>query len=270
MRGNLLWDALQNPSRKYERELRHLKLSAEEVFLECLTVIDEVKENPKLASFRMESLWDSVFCDLRDLDLGDADDRELGFGASVIVYSVLMVVSMCRGVYYTQLAMSLINQICNHSEDVYNRLHDDFMTNVWRLGEERLRDYVQEYIASDELWLSDDIMENLRDIPILSVVVSESKNQPESEGKQLSRLTNRQQIILFEKLLNIPLTTEYTNISALSKFLSKVSGNSPDSIRQRIMKGIDYDDEQVKKDVEILATLLEPISVEIAKKMRER
>ena len=144
------------------------------------------------------------------------------------------------------------------------------MTNVWRLGEERLRDYVQEYIASDELWLSDDIMENLRDIPILSVVVSESKNQPESEGKQLSRLTNRQQIILFEMLLNIPLTTEYTNISALSKFLSKVSGNSPDSIRQRIMKGIDYDDEQVKKDVEILATLLEPISVEIAKKMRER
>lgn len=142
MRGNLLWDALQTPSRRYERELRNLKLSAEEVLLECLTVMDEVKESPKEASFRMQSLWDTVYCDLRDLDLGDAEERELELGTSVIAYSAMLVMSMCRGTYYTRLTMSLMEQICEHKGEEFDRMQAEFMTNVWRLGEERLTAYV--------------------------------------------------------------------------------------------------------------------------------
>jgi len=268
MRGNLLWDALQTPSRRYERELRNLKLSAEEVLLECLTVMDEVKESPKEASFRMQSLWDSVYCDLRDLDLGDADDKELEIGTSVIVYGVMLVMSMCRGTYYTRLTMSLMEQICEHGGVEFERLQAEFMTNVWRLGEEQLKAYLQQYMDSDELWLSDYLKEKLKDVPLMSVVVKGEKNLPASDGKKVEQLTNRQQIILFEQLLDVPLTSEYTNVKALATFLSRVSGNSAGSIRQRIMAGIDYDDEQVKKDVELLAEIIEPISAKIAEKMR--
>ena len=268
MKGNLLWDALQNPSRRYERELRNLKLCAEEVLLECLTVMDEVKESPKEASFRMQSLWDSVFCDLRDLDLGDADERELELGTSVIVYSVILVMSMCQGTYYTKLVMSLMEQICEHDEEEFERLQAEFLTNVWRMGEERLKAYVQEYMDSDEVWLSDELKEKLKDVPLMSVVVKADRNSAANETKKVGRLTNRQLVILFEQLLNVPLTSGLTNIKALAELLSKVSGNSAGSIRQRIMAGIDYDDEQVKKDVEKLATLIEPISATVAENLR--
>ena len=59
---------MQNPSRTIERELTHLRLTTEEVFHETFRVLDEVKENPKDASFMMRGLWDSVYCDLRELD----------------------------------------------------------------------------------------------------------------------------------------------------------------------------------------------------------
>ena len=67
---------LQNPSRTIERGLTHLRLTTEEVFHETFRVLDEVKENPKDASFMMRGLWDSVYCDLRELD-EDASDDEL-------------------------------------------------------------------------------------------------------------------------------------------------------------------------------------------------
>lgn len=236
--------------------------------LECLTVLDEVKESPKEASYRMQGFWDSVYCDLRDLDLGNADEEELKLGTSVIVYSVMLVLSMCRGTYYTKLTMSLMGQICDHVAEMYELLQAEFMTQVWRLGEERLTAYVWEYMGSDEIWLSNDLREKLKDVPLLSVVTVGDRNPAASDGKKVEILTNRQLIILFEQLLNIPLSSEYTNVNALATLLSKVSGNSAGSIRQKIMAGIDYDDEQVKKDVETLAKLIEPFSPDIAENLR--
>lgn len=258
---------MQNPSRKYERELKHLKLSAEEVLLECLTVIDDVKENPKQATFNLHSLWDSVYCDLRDLDLGDAEDEELELGASIIVYSVMLVMSMCNGSYYTKLTTLLIDQLCQHGDDTFERLQQDFMANVWRMGEEKLKRYARKYMDSEELWLSDDLREKLKDVPKMVVVNADSK-KPTNDDKKGDTLSNRQLIILFEQLLNVPLTAEYTNQNALAKLISRVSGKSHGSIRQKIIDGIDYDDENTRNDLEVLIALIEPVSQKIAERMR--
>lgn len=267
MQGNPIWDALQNPSRKYERELKHLKLSSEEVLLECLTILDNVKESPKRATFLLQGILDSVYCDLRDLDLGDAEEEELELGASIIVYSVMLLLSMCNGSYYTRLTILLIDQLSQHGYETFERLQADFMPNVWRLGEEHLKGYVTEYMDSDELWLSDELMDKLKDIPKMTVVSAENRT-PANDDKKVDTLSNRQLIILFEQILNIPLTSEYTNQNALAKLISRVSGNSPGSIRQKIRDGIDYDDENTKKDVEFLITLMEPVSKEIAERMK--
>lgn len=267
MQGNPIWDALRNPSRRYERELKHLKLSSEEVLLECLTLLDDVKERPKRATSLMQGMWDSVYCDLRDLDLGDAEDEELALGASIIVYSVMLLLSMCNGSYYTKLTTLLIDQLSQHGDETFERLQTDFMPNVWRLGEEHLKRYVAKYMDSDELWLSDELMEKLKDIPKMTVVSADDR-KPTNDEKKDDKLSNRQLIILFEQMLNVPLTSEYTNQSALANLISRVSGNSPGSIRQRIRDGIDYDEDNVKKDMEVLISLMKPISPKLAERMK--
>lgn len=268
MRGNILWDALQTPTRKYERKLKNLKLSSEEVLLECLTLMDDIKEKPREAPFNMQSLWDSVYCDLRDLDLGDADEQELELGTNVILYSVMLMLSMCNGTHYLKMTTMLIEQICQHSDTIFEQLKDDFMPNIWRLGEEKLQLYVREYMDSEELWLSDELCEMLEGVPKMSVVSNEERKASNTDEKSIETLSNRQLIILFEQLMNIPLTPDYTNQSALAKLLSRVSGRSKAGIRQKIIQGIDYDDEAVRSDLQVVISLIKPISPELAERMK--
>lgn len=150
---------LQNPSRTIERELTHLRLTTEEVFSETFRLLDEVKENPKDASFMMRSLWDSIYCDLRYLD-EDASEDELKLATSEVVYVIMLMISIVDGSWYTRLTMLLMEQITANSNH-YDRLQMLFMPNLWRYGEERVKAYLNDYMASDEVWLSDEINESL-------------------------------------------------------------------------------------------------------------
>lgn len=146
---------LQNPSRTIERELTHLRLTTEEVFCETFRVLDEVKENPKDASFIMQGLWDSTYCDLRELD-DEASDEELQLATSEIVYVIMLMLSMVDGSWYTKLTMVMMEQITANSS--YNdRLQMLFMPNLWRYGEEKVKAYLKEYMESEDAWISNEI-----------------------------------------------------------------------------------------------------------------
>lgn len=90
----------------------------------------------------------------------------------------------------------------------------------------------------------------------------------ETADSKVDQLTNRQLIILFENLLNVALQSEYTNISAFADLISRVSGRSSGSVRQKIMAGNSYDDVSIKQDVRKLIALVEPISKEKAEILR--
>lgn len=150
---------LQNPSRTIERGLTHLRLTTEEVFCETFCVLDEAKENPKDASFMMRGLWDNIYCDLRELD-EDASEDELQLATSELVYVVMLMLSMVDGSWYTKLTMVLMEQITANSSH-YDHLQMLFMPNLWRYGEEKVKAYLNEYMESDDVWISDDINECL-------------------------------------------------------------------------------------------------------------
>jgi hypothetical protein len=82
-------------------------------------------------------------------------------------------------------------------------------------------------------------------------------------------LSNRQLVIMSEALLDVSLSSQFTNIKALARFISKVSGRSEGSIRTCINNGIDYDNAHVRNDVESVAILLEPIKPELADVLRK-
>ena len=107
----------------------------------------------------MRGLWDSVYCDLRELD-EDASDDELQLATSELVYVVMLMLSMVDGSWYTKLTMVLMEQITENSSH-YDRLQMLFMPNLWRYGEEKVKAFLNEYMESDEVWISDEIDECL-------------------------------------------------------------------------------------------------------------
>lgn len=88
------------------------------------------------------------------------------------------------------------------------------------------------------------------------------------EELEVEQLTTQQLIVLFEALLDVSLNPQYTNQSALANLLSRISGYKPNSIRQKIISGVDYDKQQVKSDALLVAALLEKIKPDLAEKLR--
>lgn len=82
-------------------------------------------------------------------------------------------------------------------------------------------------------------------------------------------MSNRQLVIMSEALLDVSLSSQFTNIKALARFISKVSGRSEGSIRTCINHGIDYDNAFVKNDVEAVASLLDAIKPDVAEMLRK-
>ena len=89
---------------------------------------------------------------------------------------------------------------------------------------------------------------------------------PDENGS--TALTNRQLVILFEALLDLSLSSQFTNIKGLARFISKISGRSEGSVRNYITNGIDYDNAFVRNDVEVVASLLDAIRPDLAEKLR--
>lgn len=258
--SELLYKVISKPARELEREMSHFRFSVEELFLEVMSIIDNIKEVPQEAVGVTRDLWDTLYCDLRDLDTADSPEEEIKTATSEIVYTALLLLSCCEGALYGKLVFELSLQLGERHPGALDRIQVMYMPDVWRIGEEKLRIRIQEYMASEE-WISDDIREMFENLPSETQSVGDNTKEV---AKNDSALTNRQLAILFEHLLNVSLQPGYTNIKAFSQLLAEVSGRSAGSIRQTIMKGVDYESSNVHADIDRIEALIRPISERIA------
>ena len=97
----------------------------------------------------------------------------------------------------------------------------------------------------------------------------ENRQEAANEGN-IVQLTNRQVIILMASLMGISLSPTDTNHSELSRLLSRITGRSPQSLRQSIMSyardGLDK--AGAKRDAQQVASLIEHFCPDIAERIR--
>ena len=93
--SELLYKVMSKPARELEREMSHFRFSVEELFLEVMSIIDNIKEVPQEAVGVTRDLWDMLYCDLRDLDTADSPEEEIKTATSEIVYTALLLLSCC-------------------------------------------------------------------------------------------------------------------------------------------------------------------------------
>ena len=262
-KNNIIYKAFAAPCKKYEAQPKGFKLSPEELFWECMMVLDDIKESPEDARFQLQDFWNEKVVDYEDLS-GNVPRDNIEVAANMVTMCVAICLNGLDLSLYNTLTSVLISQI-NGEEPSVIEMRECFTANIYRLGEDKFNTAVAEYMDSD-VFESEDIEGFLEDLP---EPPSRNEEEKKSTDGQYEQLTNRQLMILFDLFLNKGFSTEYCNQNALATLLSRVSGRSMGSIRQKIREGVDYEVEDVRNDVNMLAQLLEPIDDSIAEKMRK-
>ena len=259
--GLVLYKAFQKPIREFEAEATGFRLSPEEVFWQVVVVLDKVKEYQEDALIDIRGLWDDIYVDYRDLS---DDDKGLDLFTAITVFCIQTCLVMLNVPLYRTMT-SIIGEQLAKKDQPSQKMEAAVLNNITRVGTDKFKDAVQVYMNSEEDWLSDEIEEVLDTTPNIQQCIPQKKEDNETKAIQL---TNRQLMILFDLFLNKGFSTEFCNQRALATLLSRVSGRSEGSIRQKIREGVDYEIEDVHNDVNLLAQLLEPIDNTLAEKMR--
>ena len=259
--GLVLYKAFQKPIREFEAEATGFRLSPEEVFWQVVVVLDKVKEYQEDALIDIRGLWDDIYVDYRDLS---DDDKGLDLFTAITVFCVQTCLVMLNAPLYRTMA-SIIGEQLAKKDQPSQKMESAVLNNITRIGTDKFKAVVQDYMNSEDDWLSDEIEEVLDATPNIQQGIPQKKEDNETKAIQL---TNRQLMILFDLFLNKGFSTEFCNQRALATLLSRVSGRSEGSIRQKIREGVDYEIEDVRNDVNLLAQLLEPIDNTLAEKMR--
>ena len=262
--SELLCKAMGKGARELEKRMGSFRFSAEELFMEVMAMVDDVKEEPRCASEALDDWWNTLYCDFRDLDTADSPDEEIRLATSEVVYVTLLLLGMCRGRHYEMLPAILMAQLTQYHPHIFNELQQLFLPELWRIGEERVHTRINAYMDSEE-WISDEAVALLENLPAENVPAD---TKADGTKGVTTGLTYRQLVILFAHLLDVSLQPEFTNIKALSILLSGVSGRSAGSIRQVIMKGVDYEKEAVHDDIDRIEALVRPISATLADQLK--
>ena len=261
--GNILFKVFQTPVRTYEAETKGFRLSPEEVFWQLVVVLDRIKEHQEEALQDVRRLWNDIYVDYRDL-ANDENDEGIRVFATLTVFATQVCLASVGKPLYRTMAFDLASQLAAEGEPTQG-MEAAVVNNIARVGTEKFKAAIQAYMESDDDWLSEDIEEALGEVPGIPLSLPEKKDDGVAKTPQL---TNRQLMILFDLFLNKGFSTECCNQKALATLLSRVSGRSEGSIRQKIRDGVDYEMEDVHNDVNLLAQLLEPIDSSLAEKMK--
>lgn len=261
-KNDILFKWMNRSGRALEREMTRFRFSVEELFLEVMRIVDQAKESPRDAREEYADLWNTLFCKYRDIDTADSKETEIEMAVSEVIYVSQHLLGMLESSRYASLCLELTGQISLNSAQGYEKMMQIFVPEMYKLKEEVLRARIEAYMQDDDVWISDNICDMLKELPEERKKVDEGQDEsPVSSGNQL---TNRQLIILFMHILNLGNNSRDVNVKAFAELIAKVSGKSSGSIRQKLMEDIDYESSKVHADIDRLAVLLRPLSPKFA------
>lgn len=144
--------------KKYEREMKVFRFSPEDVFVEALNVLDDLKAPNRNNEDLCDTLWDDLFCDFRERgeNVPDAElDKAVAVVLSVVTYNLVLIDSM----RYNGIVGKLTFLICQHFKD-YTDIQQNIHLYAMKVGMEELKDWICQYMQCDT-YLYDEVMDGL-------------------------------------------------------------------------------------------------------------
>lgn len=137
-----------------------LRLSPEEMAVAIAGMLDEIKENPEESRYLCQTFWNKLWYDISSMD-ERASEEEVSYAIIVTMALLVVCLLLVDNVRHRTLALDLICVIQEHtSMQDLEQIQRQMNKFVWRMGEHRLKERMEQYWQSD-MFLSDAIYEVL-------------------------------------------------------------------------------------------------------------
>ena len=121
-RDNWLYRLIMVPAKEIEQKLSRVRLSPEEVFLECLTQLDKALDNPEAFKIEARMIWDDYYCEFRDNSPSDSPESELGMAATEICFVISFILYSIESSLTIKTIMPKIMKRMIEHQDVYDKI----------------------------------------------------------------------------------------------------------------------------------------------------
>lgn len=263
-RDNWLYRLIMVPAKEIEQKLSRVRLSPEEVFLECLTQLDKALDNPEAFKIEAKMIWDDYYCEFRDNSPSDSPESELGMAATEICFVISFILYSIESSLTIKTIMPKIMKKMIEHQDVYDKIERCYNKTLQFPETNLCIKELQSYVT-DGKQLSHTILEQIKEWSEDSLKSGEDE-LIETEGDEYSV---RQLVILFQELLNISTGAEDINISELARYIHNITGRRIETIRTMI-KRLNKIEKYPCKDINRITKDLEQFRPELARAIRAR
>ena len=261
-RDNWLYRLIMVPAKEIEQKLSRVRLSPEEVFLECLTQLDKALDNPEAFKIEARMIWDDYYCEFRDNSPSDSPESELGMAATEICFVISFILYSIESSLTIKTIMPKIMKRMIEHQDVYDKIERCYNKTLQFPETNLCIKELQSYVT-DGKQLSHTILEQIKEWSEDPLKSGEDE-LIETGGDEYSV---RQLVILFQELLNISTGAEDINISELARYIHNITGRRIETIRTMI-KRLNKIEKYPCKDINRITKDLEQFRPELARAIR--
>lgn len=223
-----LFSHLYPTAKEMERKLNTLRLSPEELFVECLTQIDLYLKNPEAYLSVCRSLYDDYYCELRERGNHTTEKKEIEMASMEVCIVLSYLFCLMEEEILANAVFRYISDTLIIHEETYKEHCHSFITKLWEdetkhnrfIG--RLKNYIntKQHLSATienqlEEWSGGDSAAQV--------------NEGYEKSGDLYPIW--QLVVLFQELLNISTEASFINVSDFATFIHKVTGRKKDSIR---------------------------------------
>lgn len=293
---------LRAPAEQYEEKVTPFKLTLEQMLYVCLWILDLVRRDKCQSSEESDAIFHHLFDIYTEMAPRRCPKKSIAFAALVSLKCAHFCLEALLEVFPSEYdaCLSFLGGTIDRYGNAYrnNKQQLDYIfkessayeETLWRLDFlPFMKNYMEErevIFEEMEAWLGKKIGNkanaDAEEVEMLKRQIEELKEEkkaleeeleiackPEVEGKKQFKI--RHIVILLEALLGIRITSNETNVSAVSKLISMMSKYSPGSINGKIPSGgLDYSNRGVKRQANDVALFMDDISPEIAAKIRSK
>lgn len=224
--GEHLYFRLVNQScKKYERELRVFRLSPEDVFMETLNVLDDLKAPDRNNDDLCDTIWDDLYCEFRERGV-DIPEDELNKAVAIVLSVITYCLALLDTMRYNGIVGKLTFLICQHFKD-YTDIQQNIHLCAMKVGIEELKDWISQYMQCDT-YLYDEVVDYLEDKDV------EEKDTNEETSKIAPNKVRAQ--ALLEILKQCGLGLDKQDMTKVARLVGFITGASSEKIRQQLSR----------------------------------
>lgn len=222
--GHLFFRLVNQSCKKYEREMKVFRFSPEDVFIETLNVLDDLKAPNRNNDDLCDTLWDDLFCDFRERG-ENIPEAELDKAVTVVLSMVVDGLVLLDSMRYNGVAGKLNRVLQEHGND-YLGIQLSIDSYVHKIGREEVKQWLAEYMQADT-YLSEEVEDSLAE--------REEEEAPDDNTPKIAPNKVRAQLLL-EILKQCGMGLDRQDMTKVARLVGFIVGSSAEKLRQQLSK----------------------------------